>query len=443
MFKGLLKSYGAGRDGAFAIGFAVASVILLLAVAVAIEISTLQGQKNKTQNIADVAALSAAHYMAENIENIDSDVMFHKYSAEAKKFAKVMIDDYMAKNIHTSSKSDFEITREYAKVTLNIQQNSRMMGMFGQKKLSHQATAIANMATAESKDVDIILAADATGSMATTLTGIQDNMKEFAFDLQLELNKYDISLGNVRVKFIFFRDYMVDNCPAWTGRQMALAPGLETYGAMYESPFFELPTEKLDLDTYVDFFVAQGGGSFKESAFEAIWHALETPEWGPSEDTVRSIVLWTDATPRPFGDIEEEFGLMPSDSGYWNNAYWDGVMGPAFTALSYEQRQDYMLAEFYPPGAPTSLGQLKTQFEDFHAENASDKSGIKTMAINIIEDCWGTNPCGEWEDVKAWEGVDVIEDATVSSDETYDKIIQQVAETVLSQVSARELAITH
>ncbi len=443
---GRFEIYLKRRDGAFGIMAALAATVLLLAVAVAIEITNLTNQKQKSQNFADVAALSAARYMSEHLAELTNDSQFNRYSAEAKKHALDMIDAYLSNYDQSGVKTTFTLNSDSVEVTIAAKSDPLMMDLFGVKTVAHQVQAEANLAVASAKDLDLALIADATGSMQITLTGIQDNMKEFTTDLQNELTKHGIELGRVRVKFLFYRDYMADVHQNWTGRDMTLVPGLEQYGPMYESEFYELPAEKNDMDAYVDFFQAQGGGPFKESGHEAVWHSISDSNWRDGEDTVRSIVLWTDATPRPIGDTEELFALTPEPDpilAYFSNDYWTQMMGAAFAALSYDGRVSYIMDNSYPSGMPTSLSDLKVQFEAFHAENANDKSGIKTMAVNIVSSCQGVTPCGEWADVASWDGVDVYEEATVSSSETYDAIIQQVAETVLSQVSARDLALTH
>ena len=425
--------------------FSVCLSLLIFAVAASVELTSMVKHRQKSQNYADVAALAAANYMTQHLSELGTEANFNKHKADAEKFAEKMIQTYLNDKVHISAGPKFYFTDTDVTVDLTIDQKPIFMDVVGYKSLSHTVSATANLAVASAKDVDVALIADATGSMATTLMGIQTNMKDFTFDLQTELDKYDIELGTVRVKFLFYRDYMVDNHMNWTGIDMTLLPGLEAYGPMYQSQFYNLPSEKTDMDSYVDYFIAQGGGTFKESGFEAIWHAVDDANWKSGDETVRSIVLWTDAIPRPFGDIEEVFGLTPDDSEfvYWNNAYWTDKMGAAFTALTYEQRQSYMIDNYYPAGMPSSRSELKTQFETFHAENANGKDGVKTMAINLISNCQGMSPCGEWENVKSWDGVEVFEEATVSSTETYEKIIARVAETVVSQVSARDLALTH
>ncbi len=438
-----IKKFLKNKDGGFAIMFSVCLSVLIFAVAAAVELSSMVKHKQKSQNYADLAALAAARYMTDHVSELGTEANFNKYKNEAQKIAEIMIQTYMDEDVHLSAKPTFHFSDTDVRVDLNVTQKPLMMDMVGKKVLTHNVTASANLAIATAKDVDIALISDATGSMATTLTAIQTNMKDFTFDLQLELDKYDIKLGNVRVKFLFYRDYMVDNHMDWTGKDMTPLSGLELYGPMYESQFFELPGDKADMDNYVDFFQAGGGGTFKESGFEAIWNAYNSSDWGSGEDTVRSIVLWTDATPRPLGDHEEVFGLTPKETGYWSNTYWTEKMGSTFAAMTYEQRQTYMIDNYYPEKMPKTRSALQSKFEEFHAENANGKPDVKTMTINIVSDCWGTTPCGEWEDVKAWEGVDVFEESTVSSTETYDMIVKQVADTVLSQLSARDLALTH
>ncbi len=445
----LSKKYISESDGNFGIIFAVVSTILLMLIGVAIDISSAQSHYSKSQDIADIGSLAVAKYMSENMSSTDSRYDFEKHKRKAKKHADQIISNYMDQSVFVKSTSRYNITKEQAQVTLKLETKTLFMGMFGKQTLPIEVSSTSILAQEGSKDLDLVLMTDATGSMMNQLMGIQQNMKDFTSDLQSELDSSNLELGRVRVKFIFFRDYMVDNDRRWTSRHMDLQSGLESFGPMYESKFFELPHDKSKMDDYVDFFNADGGGSFRESGLEAVAHALKAKGWGSGENTVRSLVLWTDATPRPLGDTVEDFALMPVTDPldepfyYFNSAYWDEHIGPHFTAMNQEQREDYMINKFYPNREiPSSLSKIKSKLEKFHEENSNGKENVTTFNLNIVSDCWGTIPCGEWEEFKNWEGVNVIEDGdSVSATETYNKIIIQVAETVRSQVAARDIAI--
>ena len=448
--KELLRAYKTETNGQFATMFALSAMALLIAGGVAIDVSNLHNYETKSQNVADMAALASARYLADNLEQSQSELDFQKFKKEAEKVGDAAMEEFLSREEIIKSSSSYEITEEYARVQLKIQRKPLVMGMFGVKQQAINVSSTANLAHEGTKDVDIVLITDATGSMVNQLAAVQENMKDFTYDLQLELDKSNVKLGKVRVKFIFFRDYMVDNDMRWTGRRMALEPGMEETGAMYESDFFVLPADDTDMDAYVDFMGPGAGGSVEESGIEAFYHALTNGEWGSGETTVRAIVLWTDAIPRPLGDYDESYALTPEaefPGTYFTDAYWDLHMGPTFTAMTELEREAYMYDNFYPSDEipPTmTLADMKQEFETFHDENSNGKTGITTFSLNLISGCYGgtATSCGDWDEFSNWDGVNVIRDDNLqSSSETYDNIIQQVAQTVLSQVAARDIAI--
>lgn len=444
----LIRRYSKANDGGFALGFALTLTTLLALFGAAVEVTSLHSYTRKSQNRIDSAALAAAKYMADNLVQTKSEADFQKHKKSAEKVADAILSDYLNAGDFVKSSTTYDITEDHVKVFLNVERKPMIMGIVGVKKLPIQVSSTASLAHEGIKDVDIVLMTDATGSMFNQLTAIQDNMKDFTTDLQLTLDSSNIKLGNVRVKFIFFRDYMVDNDARWTGRDMIQEDGMEAFGPMYESNFYELPSEKDEMDNYVDFFVAEGGGSFEESGIDAFWHGLSNPDWNSGDTTVRSMVLWTDATPRALGNYDESYALTPEAEllgTYFTDAYWDLHLGPDFTALNEIDREAFMYEYFYPSDEiPTTmtLTDMKIAFENFHAENANGKTGIKTFFLNIIDGCGGFTSCGDWEEFKSWEGAEVIEDSlAVSSTETYQTIIEQVADTIRSQVAARDIAI--
>ena len=437
----LLKLLWRDAKGAFAVPAAIMSLVLIVAIGVAVDFNRLQSAETSAQDDLDGAVLAAARYMSETSLSGESRKVRKKAARQlAKDFLLIYSDEQDASlTLETLVFSQTEIIG-----TGSAKMTPYFAHLFSVKTLDVKVIASATIGGLEAKDVDVVLIADATGSMQDTLTGIQDNMKKFTRDLTDELSGSGIKLGRVRVQYIFYRDYMIDVHKDWTGPDMVLKAGLEGRGPMYISPFFTMPAQRRQMDDYVDYFIADGGGSFKESGLEAVWLALNT-KWGSGDTTVRSIVLWTDAVTRPLGDIEEE-SLIPdaNPAAYWNNDYWRAAMGDAFVALTKEQRQDYIFDNFYPTDIPNTLSRFESKFASFHQENSNGVSGVKTMAINVVSNCWDASPCTDWPELATWDGVDLtIDPVGVSSTDTYDRIVKQVAETVISQVTAKGAIITH
>ena len=438
--RDFLRKFRGSESGSFAIYFALGLSLIFAAVGVAVETTRLASFESKTQSAADRGALAAAVYMTRSEisgRSLDSR------KQDATKTGQDAIEGFMFSASDAKVKSKFTIDDETVTVDLEVAVTPVMAQMFGVRTLGINTTAVANIGASVAHDVDIALISDATGSMQVTLDAIQENMKDFTADLSSELTNRGIVSGAVRVKFIFYRDLMIDNHQDWTGPDMAPTAGLEGTGALYGSEFYSLPDDKADMDDYVDFFVADGGGSFKESGLEAIAYALNDSNWGDGQDTVRAIVLWTDAANRFAGDIEEsQLTPYPDETYYWNDTLWEERIGSHFPPLTKEAREDYMFDEFAEDYSVASLEALKAQYVSFHEENSRSLEGIKTMSVNVMSNCYDIDPCGDWGEIATWPGVNYfLEDYFLSSSETYMQIVHQVADTVQNQLTAKDIAI--
>ena len=440
----LFKKLASDTRGNFSIMLSVVMMTVLLAAGAAIDVSRISSLNNEAQNTSDAAVLAAARYMATSADSGDSE---KERQEMATKVAKKIMGTVVGKDADNQGRIDVKFTDGNVEVSANLRAKPYMMDLFGKPTLRHKVKSGASIASREAKDIDIVLISDATGSMANTLDAIQANMKDFSWDLSNALSDRDVQMGSVRVKYIFYRDYSVDNHKDWTGPSMTPAAGLEEFGPMYISKFYKLPSERTQMDTYVDFFAAQGGGSFQESGLEAISHSLDQSDWGNGKETVRVIVLWTDASNRALHDKTEEYALTvydPTTLAYFSYDYWVDKMGTFFADMSQEQRQDYFYDNIYPKSVPKTLASLNAKFQNFHRENANGFPDVKTMTVNIVSDCWGHNPCGDWPTLDTWEGVQVIqENNTLESKATYDKIVEQVTEMVINQAAVKNLALKY
>lgn len=439
LLASLLKRYKKAQDGTFAIMASVCMLAVVMIIAATFDITQLSSLRLKAQDNADTAALAAARVMT-----MSSSTKMSKADrkAEATKAATDVLSTYLKSPKHNGGEVlvNYVNNDKAVEVRLKMKATPYLVQVMGIDELEYGAVSVVNIGNQVETDVDVVLISDATGSMANTLAAIQNNMKGFSNDLEKTMKDRGIKIGNIRIKFVFYRDYAIDNHWAWTGPDMTLRSGLEGWGPMYVSDFYDLPSEKNAMDKYVDYFIANGGGSVRESGLEAVWEALKAADWKEGSTTVRAVVLWTDAPTRPFGDKEEVVLQYGTDRGwdYWltrNVGFW-------IHWISKSRKEQYMYDKWYPKDAPKRTSELKSIYETFHNENANGFPGIKTMTINVFDDCSGVSPCGEWPDLAKWDGVDYYYNQSSDSvSETYDKILKQVADTVENQAGTKDIKI--
>lgn len=413
IMKSLATQYWKNQRGSFSVIFAISLLVIIIVGGVAVDLNRLQSSRTKVQDYLDAAVLASAIYLhdADSIKNLNKKQQL----IEAEKIAK----DVFAASFHSDS-----LELSFDKLELSAgklvghasgQLSTTVVSFFNVETLALNVTSATNMSTSKAINVDVVLIADITGSMALTLTAVQDNIKSFSDDLKFQLETHNVSAKNIRIKLIFFRDYIVDSTPLWAGADMNLVAGMENNGPMYISKFFKFPNESLNLDKYVDSFNAWGGGGIAESGLESVWHALNA-DWNASKNTTRAVVLWTDAPARILHDNSE-------------------------SGANFPQRYD----DYYPKDVPANLDGVHTEFAKFHKKNSNNIANVTTMSVNIITSInlnqGATYP--QWVEIGMWDGVDVNYDIPASSAAAYQKILDQVTETVLSQVEAKDLAITH
>ena len=156
--------------------------------------------------------------------------------------------------------------------------------------------------------VDIVLAIDCTGSMASAIGYAKNHALEFHDQLMKAMDAKQKGISQLRVKVISFRDYYNDP------PEMAMA----------ESTFFTLPQESDKLSEFVNNLHASGGGPEPECSLEAIALAIQS-DWETGHDKSRQIiVLWTDASahslekegkPATYPSVPDSFADLSSTWG--------------------------------------------------------------------------------------------------------------------------------
>ena len=283
--KSLATQYWKNQRGSFSVIFAISLLVIIIVGGVAVDLNRLQSSRTKVQDYLDAAVLASAIYLsdADTVKNLNKKERL----IEAEKIAK----DVFAASFHSDSLElsfdKLEFSADKLVGHASGQLSTTVASFFNVETLALNVTSATNMSTSKAINVDVVLIADITGSMALTLTAVQDNIKSFSDDLKFQLETHHVSTKNIRIKLIFFRDYIVDATPLWEGAEMNLVAGMENNGPMYISKFYEFPNESLNLDKYVDSFNAWGGGGIAESGLESVWHALNA-DWNASKSTTRA-----------------------------------------------------------------------------------------------------------------------------------------------------------
>lgn len=132
--------------------------------------------------------------------------------------------------------------------------------------------------------IDIVLCIDATASMGSIIELTKEKALAIYPSLEKEMAASQKNIETLRVKVITFRDYGVDS------------------QAMVESPFFELPAQEDDLQSFVNGITVSGGGDGPENALEALSLALKS-DWITKGSKRRHVVMvFTDNEALPLGE---------------------------------------------------------------------------------------------------------------------------------------------
>ena len=203
-------------------------------------------------------------------------------------------------------------------------------------------------------NVDIVLCIDKTGSMDGLLDMVKKRALFFYNDLMKLMERKGKKVSSLRMKVIFFGDYLADGD-----------------SAMLSSDFYNMPDDAELFQDIVQSVNAEGGGDDPEDGLEALCHAIRS-SWTKSGNKRRHvIVVWTDASthelgfaqsapnypksmPKTFSELTELWDsgeyidneakrllLYAPKEKYWSNiaSTWDGV-------IHYESEAGEGLKEF-------------------------------------------------------------------------------------------------
>ena len=208
-------------------------------------------------------------------------------------------------------------------------------------------------------DVDLVLVIDATGSMDPFLDQVKAHGLSFYNDLKDTMTHLHKPLNHLRVRVIVYRDYYADR----------------EDNAMVESPFFNLPKQTPEFESFLQSIVAEGGGDEPESGLEALALAINS-DWSSVDDCRHVIALWTDASAHPFSPPRK---VRPS--------FYPNGMPEDLEQLTQMWRQDMNTATkrliiYAPDVKPWS--QLSESWENVIHHEAQAASGLSDADYDVI-----------------------------------------------------------
>ena len=219
----------------------------------------------------------------------------------------------------------------------------------------------------EAIDVDVVFVIDRTIDMRV-LMDFKRYVLEFGDALNCCCNNYNLSLGDLRYRFIEFWDFYSD-------RQDLTYPPIEA------SVFFDLPFEREELAAFLDRLKTSGKGDGPDSALEAL-HLAFNSDWKQTKQGVKNrqvIILLTDAPSHRLDDP------MRNNSKY-------NMRSPLGMPESLEELEDeYMSSEVFPSQEGMVLGHRLILFAPEDEYPWNDMSSWEA-AVCITPDNRGIAP---------------------------------------------------
>jgi Putative Flp pilus-assembly TadE/G-like len=399
--KAWAQNFQQDKQGAVAILFALVSIMLFGAVAIAIDSSRAYSLATRVAKAQDAAALAAAKWMAEHVDATDADI---------KKVATDYFNAHMAEKLdwgYTINKFKIIPDRDSDTVTVNVEweiENS-VAGVVGMDSFDASASTSASYGL---KEVEPGLMLDVSGSMNDD--GKLDALKTAATELtnvllpdsgrgvgktRIGLAPYSTSInagayaskskgngngngnGNKQEKCVSERkgaDAFTDQPPKngkFFGGKPVDCPDNEVLA---------LSQDKTTLNDTIDAYTAFGSTAGHLGIGWA-WY-LVSPEWKD---------MWpTDSEPKPYGDEEVVKAIVVMTDGMFNTEYEPDNGDSAAQALALcnnikDSKVQVFTVAFDAPATVLPLLKDCASSED-HFFDASSAADLKAAFKDIADD---------------------------------------------------------
>lgn len=221
---------------------------------------------------------------------------------------------------------------------------------------------MANNSVGTKRNVDVVFCIDGTGSMAPCIEKVKMNARKLHLQFVSKMTDMGSTIESMRVKVIVFRDYHDDG-----------------KNAMVESPFFELPDDNADFESFLSGIHANGGGDEPENGLEALYYAMKSDFTTGAKDR-QVIVLFTDSDALELREREGEENYpedMVDEDGL-TRTWACMVQDPDFKLREELKR----LVVFAP--AKTKYKELNAKLNRYYFEPVEMSEGLDEMDFEQI-----------------------------------------------------------
>ncbi len=180
--------------------------------------------------------------------------------------------------ITSQSKIELDPTLSFsdADIPLDKELECRIKG-----KIKQEFLVAYGMMIVRSRPVDVVICLDVTGSMQGVIDDIKTNLVDLYQSVVGGYQNLGITIDDVRVRIIAFRDYYHDGAQA-----------------IEMSPYYYLPNDRKLYENIMTSLQAKGGGDTPESSLEALAIGIMS-DWKSSGGENQLVVLITDSPPHP------------------------------------------------------------------------------------------------------------------------------------------------
>lgn len=214
-------------------------------------------------------------------------------------------------------------------------------------------------------NIDICLCIDKTGSMKPIIDTVKQNALNLYRDISQSLEAKGKHIGRLRIRLIWFGDYVADGNMA-----------------MLLSPFMIMPDEQVKMKNLVDGIVAKGGGDIPEDGLEALAYAMRS-DWCQDGWKHRHIIaLFTDAPAHDLGFCKSAPNYpksgMPANFSELS-AMWGDEDDPG--EMDYQAKR---LLLFAPNESYWS--KIANNWENVVIRTAQEATGLQDISYQVMLD---------------------------------------------------------
>ena len=217
-----------------------------------------------------------------------------------------------------------------------------------------------------SRNIDMVFCIDGTGSMSPCIEKVKENARRLHLEFASAMTDRGSEIDSMRIKIIVFRDYKSEGADA-----------------IQQSPFFELPADQAEFESYMAGVSAFGGGDVSENGLEALYYAMKSDFTTGNKDR-QIIVLFSDADALELLERKSSAGYpedVVDESGFiefWANSA--ALQDPSVKLRDKLKR----LVMFAPAG--TKYEELKKILNRSVFMPVSDMKGLSDVDFKTIID---------------------------------------------------------